>query len=65
MGNAGKALPPVPAHRVLNSKGQLSAKEAFGDPARMQQLLEAEGVQVKNDRVVHFSSVYWDPLTDL
>lgn len=65
MGNAGKANPPVPAHRVLNSKGQLSAKAAFGDPTLMQQLLENEGVAVKHDRVVNFQSIYWDPLTAL
>lgn len=65
MGNAGKAKPPVPAHRVLNSKGQLSAKAAFGHPMLMQQLLENEGVKVENDRVVDFKSVYWDPLENL
>lgn len=64
MGNAGKANPPVPAHRVLNSKGQLSAKAAFGHPDLMQQLLENEGVKINNDRVVNFKSVFWDPLTE-
>ncbi|MEH6304912.1 MGMT family protein [Olivibacter sp. CPCC 100613] len=65
MGNAGKADPPVPAHRVLNSKGQLSAKAAFGHPTLMQQLLENEGISVENDRVVNFKTVYWDPLEEL
>ncbi|QNL51293.1 MGMT family protein [Olivibacter sp. SDN3] len=64
MGNAGKAEPPVPAHRVLNSKGELSAKAAFGHPNLMQQLLENEGVQIKNDRVINFKSVFWDPLVE-
>jgi len=64
MGRAGKIQPPVPAHRVLNSQGKLSAKHAFGNPTRMQELLEAEGIQVKNDRVLHFQNVYWDPLKD-
>src|SRR5690606_21716735 len=65
MGNAGKADPPVPAHRVLNSKGQLSAKAAFGHPTLMQQLLENEGITVENDRVVNFKTIYWDPLNEL
>jgi len=65
MANAGKAMPPVPAHRVLNSKGELSAKAAFGHPTLMQQLLENEGVVIENDRVVNLKSVFWDPLTEL
>lgn len=65
MAHAGKATPPVPAHRVLNSKGELSAKAAFGHPMLMQELLENEGITVEQDRVVHFKSVFWDPSTEL
>lgn len=54
-------IPMVPAHRVVNRIGMLSGKAHFGDPNRMQQLLEAEGVRVVNDQVQNFSDVFWDP----
>lgn len=31
----------------------------------MQELLEKEGVQVKNDKVVNFKEIFWDPNTEL
>ena len=31
----------------------------------MQELLEKEGIQVKNDKVVNFKEVFWDPLKEL
>ena len=31
----------------------------------MQQLLEAEGIQVKADQVQDFSRLYWDPVVEL
>ncbi|GAA4783194.1 MGMT family protein [Olivibacter ginsenosidimutans] len=65
MANAGNVRPSVPAHRVLNSKGELSAKAAFGHPNRMQELLEKEGVKIKKDRVVDFKTVFWNPLDEL
>jgi methylated-DNA-protein-cysteine methyltransferase-like protein len=37
----------------------------FGEPDRMQQLLEKEGVQVKDDQVQDFDKLFWDPLTEL
>jgi methylated-DNA-protein-cysteine methyltransferase-like protein len=44
----GNAKPPVPAHRVVNRQGLLTAKFHFGGDT-MQRLLEAEGVKVKDD----------------
>ncbi len=61
MRNAHEAYPPVPAHRVLNSSGMLTAKAAFGGTL-MQQLLENEGVIVENDRVRNFKRVFWEPV---
>lgn len=58
---AHEAYPPVPAHRVLNSSGSLTAKAAFGG-SLMQQLLENEGIVVENDRVKNFRKVFWEPL---
>ena len=39
-------LGEVPAHRVVNSKGELSGAAAFGGPEVQKVLLEAEGVEV-------------------
>ncbi|SEL74716.1 MGMT family protein [Parapedobacter koreensis] len=58
---AHRANPPIPAHRVVNRIGVLSGKMAFGSPSLMQQLLENEGVEVVDDKVVNFSAVFWDP----
>ncbi len=54
-------IPPVPAHRVLNRNGQLTGKHHFNPPSLMQTLLENEGVKVKNDKVLHFEKVFWNP----
>jgi methylated-DNA-protein-cysteine methyltransferase-like protein len=51
--NAAHVLPDVPAQRVVNRNGMLSGKAHFGSPTRMQELLEDDGVVVKNDQV-HF-----------
>lgn len=63
--NSAHGLPDVPAHRVVNSKGLLTGKMHFGHPNRMQELLEAEGVNIKNDQVQKFSELFWDPLKEL
>lgn len=61
MNAAGSAAKPVPAHRVVNSKGLLTGKHHFSTPTLMQELLEAEGIEVKNDQVQHFDKVFWNP----
>ena len=35
----------VPAHRVVNHRGELSGRRAFGHPWHQQRLLEDEGVE--------------------
>lgn len=55
----------VPAQRVVNRVGLLTGKHHFGSPDRMQQLLETEGVTVKNDRVQDFEKLFWDPSVEL
>lgn len=59
------AKPKVPAHRVVNSSGLLTGKHHFATPTRMEELLKKEGVAVKNDKVVGFRDLFWDPLTEL
>lgn len=41
----------TPCFRVVNSKGELSGKFAFGGKERQQALLEADGIEVKDGRV--------------
>ncbi len=55
----------IPAHRVVNSQGILSAKEAFGSNNEMQQLLESEGITVKNNKINNWKKVFWNPLEEL
>jgi len=55
----------VPAHRVVNRAGQLTGKVHFSDPDRMEELLKAEGIVVKNDTVQDLRNVFWDPETEL
>ncbi|HWK02258.1 MAG TPA: MGMT family protein [Puia sp.] len=59
------AKKPVPAHRVVNRNGLLSGRHHYNPPERMQQLLEKEGVTVKDDKVVDFKKRFWDPSTEL
>ncbi len=63
--NAAHTLEDVPAQRVVNRNGMLSGKAHFGSPTRMQELLEADGVKVKDDTVVDFKTLYWDPNIEL
>jgi len=65
MHGAGKKKPKVPAHRVVNRVGLLSGKLQFDTPYQMQELLEKEKVKIKNDKVVDFDKVYWDPNVEL
>ena len=65
MGMCGGLVPPVPAHRVVNRVGMLTGKHHFGSPDMMQQLLENEGVEIENDRVVNFKKIFWDPNEEL
>lgn len=65
MNGAGKARPRVPAHRVVNRVGLLSGKHHFNPPGLMEKLLKKEGIKVKNDQVVDFKKVFWDPVKEL
>ena len=60
----GKVVPKVPAHRVVNRQGLLTAKFHFGGNL-MAELLESEGVAVKDDQVQDFKAVFWDPNIEL
>lgn len=51
----------VPAHRVVNRKGELSGRVHFPTPTMMQEMLEQEGVLIEDNRVVDFKSIFWHP----
>lgn len=57
--------PKVPAHRVVNRNGMLSGKSHFATPTLMQELLEKEGILVKNETILDFEKKFWDPLKKL
>jgi methylated-DNA-protein-cysteine methyltransferase-like protein len=59
--NASHHLEDVPAHRVVNRKGLLSGKHHFEGTNLMQQLLESEGIKVKNNQIIAFENHFWDP----
>ena len=61
---SGRVQPPVPAHRVVNKQGLLTAKFHFGGEL-MSELLESEGVKVVDDQVQDFKKVFWDPEAEL
>jgi methylated-DNA-protein-cysteine methyltransferase-like protein len=51
----------VPAHRVVNRKGELSGRNHFPTPTMMQELLENEGVVVVDFRIENFKDLFWHP----
>lgn len=59
------AFPPVPAHRVVNRNGILSGKGHFSTPSQMEEFLRLEGIQVINDKVIDFNTLFWDPGIEL
>lgn len=65
MNASHKHNPNLPAHRVLNRNGLLTGKHHFGEVSEMQKRLEAEGIIVKNNTVVDFEKLFWDPMKEL
>ncbi|MEZ4854587.1 MGMT family protein [Flavobacterium sp.] len=59
--NASHNLDDVPAHRVVNRNGMLTGKHHFDGTNLMQQLLEAEGIQVVDAKIVNFKDFFWEP----
>lgn len=65
MNGAHRVRPKVPAHRVVNRNGLLTGKHHFSPPEKMQELLEKEGIKVKDDQVVDFKRLFWNPAEEL
>ncbi len=55
----------IPAHRVVNSQGILTASEVFGTGGEMQKLLENEGIEVANNRIKNWKQIFWNPIDNI
>jgi methylated-DNA-protein-cysteine methyltransferase related protein len=65
MNASSLAKPKVPAQRVVNRNGMLSGKHHFPTPTLMEELLNKEKIAVKDDKVVNFEKLFWDPAVEL
>lgn len=65
MNGAHNIKPKVPAHRVVNRNGMLTGRLHFSTPDEMENLLKAEGIEVKEHVVTDFKNLFWDPSTSL
>jgi methylated-DNA-protein-cysteine methyltransferase-like protein len=63
--NASHSDSEVPAHRVVNRNGVLTGKHHFPGTNLMQQLLESEGIIIKEDQIANFKENFWDPMEEL
>lgn len=63
--NKCAAFDDIPAHRVVNRKGELSGRIHFATPTRMQELLEKEGIEIVDNRVLDFKRLFWHPAEHL
>lgn len=63
--NGSSVKEDVPAHRVVNQKGILTGKHHFQGTNLMQQLLEGEGISVKNNQIQNLENYFWDPFKEL
>jgi methylated-DNA-protein-cysteine methyltransferase-like protein len=63
--NASHNTVNIPAHRVVNRIGLLTGKKHFFGTNLMEELLKNEGVKVKNNQVLNFKNIFWDPSLEL
>ena len=59
--NKQKGNLEIPAHRVVNRKGLLTGKMHFDGINLMQELLENEGIPIKNNQIVNLEKYLWKP----
>jgi methylated-DNA-protein-cysteine methyltransferase-like protein len=65
MNTSHHVKPKVPAHRVVNRNGMLTGKAHFATPALMEELLLKEKIKVKNETILDFEKLFWDPVIEL
>ena len=49
------------AHRLVNKQCLLTAKMHFNGITLMQDLLENEGFEIKDNKIIHLEKYLWDP----
>jgi len=57
--------PDVPAHRVVNKEGELTARDLFETPTAMQERLESEGLKIIDNKIQNWEERFWDPEREL
>ena len=65
MNGSHAKMPLIPAHRVVNRNGLLTGKHHFETITMMQELLENEGLVIKDDQIINLEEHFWDPLIEL
>ena len=61
MNASHSTTPKVPAHRVVNRNGLLTGRHHFATPTLMQELLEAEKIDIKDNQIINFEKHFWKP----
>ena len=65
MNNSHDSTEHIPAHRVVNRNGLLTGKFHFSDINAMENLLKKEGIQVIENKIINFDTLFWDPGIEL
>lgn len=65
MNAAHNVKPKIHAQRVVNRNGMLTGKHHFKTPTQMQELLEKDGLKIKEDTIQDFKKIFWDPSIEL
>lgn len=64
MNHSHQLAPDLPAHRVVNRSGLLTGRHHFTGEHTMEELLLLEDIHVKDNQVVDFQRLFWNPLID-
>ena len=65
MNAAHTAKPKIPAHRVVNRNGTLTGRHHFATPTLMEELLKEEKIFVKEETIIDFQNIFWNPAEEL
>ena len=65
MNSAHIVTPKVPAHRVVNRNGMLTGRHHFPTSTMMEELLVKEKIKVKDNTIINFEKIFWDPAQEL
>lgn len=55
----------IPAHRVVNRKGELSGATHFNGEFSMAERLRGENIIVNDNKIPNFKQLFWDPTVEL